>query len=301
MSCKHASQTKKITLKGKNINIGKFITLTFGALLYASGVALFLDPNSLAPGGISGISIILSKLIPNIQTGTWILIFNIPILALGIYKFGMKLFASTIYTILLSSFAMNILDARVGALTTTPILAILAGSTLVASGIGIVFRSGGTTGGTDIIVKLLKLKFRHLNTGTVFMIIDGMVVLVSGIVFGNVETALYAGVGLFVQTSVMNTVLYSGDEARMLYIISKNKDKIADRILVELDCGATYIKGAGAYTGKENDILMCVLNMKNLPMARDIVKQEDSDAFMIVTSATNVFGEGFKRHDSEEL
>ncbi len=246
-------------------------------------------------------SIIVNKLVPRVRTGTWMILFNIPILALGIYKFGFKLFLSTIYSILISSLAMNIMTDKIGALTADPILAIVAGASLSAIGIGIVFRVGGTTGGTDIIVKVLKTKFRHLNTGTLFMIIDGMIVIASGLVFGNIETAIYAAIGLLLQTRVLNMVLYSGDEARMLYIISKNKDIIADRIMTELDCGVTYIKAVGAYKKHENDLLMCVVNMKNLPGVRDIVKQEDNDAFLIVTGATNVFGEGFKEHNSEEL
>ncbi len=294
-------ETKEKTRKKRNIDIGKLLALTAGSLIYAAGVALFLDPNNLAPGGISGIAIILNKIIPAVQTGTLVLLMNIPILALGIFKFGFKFFLSTIYAVAVSSLGMNVMSEYIGSLTSTPMLATVAGTSLVAIGIGIVFRAGGTTGGTDIIVKVLKLKFRHLNTGTVFMITDGIVILLSGLVFKNTEIVLYAGVGLFLQTRVMNTVLYSGDEARLLYIISKNKDKIADRILNELECGATYLKATGAYTKRENELLMCVVNMKNLPRTKDIVKQEDEDAFLIVTSATNVFGEGFKRHDSEEL
>ncbi len=289
------------TSKRKNIDIGRFLLLTLGSFVFAAGVSLFLDPNNLAPGGVSGIAIIVNKLVPQLQTGTWLIIFNIPILALGIYKFGFKLFLSTIYSLVVSSFAMNVLTERVGAVTTEPVLAIAAGAAMSAIGIGIVFRAGGTTGGTDIIVKILKLKFRHMNTGTIFMIIDGVIVAASGIVFGNIETAIYAAIGLLIQTRVLNMVLYSGDEARLLYIISKNKDIIAQRIMTELDCGVTYIKATGAYKKHENDLLMCVVNMKNLPGVRDIVKQEDNDAFVIVTSATSVFGEGFKEHDSEEL
>ncbi len=301
MSEKQQATQEKSKINIKKTDVKKFIILTLGSLIYASGVSLFLDPNNLAPGGLSGLAIIIHELVPIVKTGTWIIMFNIPILALGIYKFGFKFFFSTIYATLLSSFAMNIMDEYIGVVTKEPMLAVIVGMALLTVGISMVFIAGGTTGGTDVIVKLLRLKFRHLDTGTVFIMLDAVIIALSGVVFGNIEVVLYASIGLAVQTVVMNRVLYGSDEARMVYIISKNKEKISSRILTELERGATYIRAAGAYTMRENDILMCVVSMKELPKVRDIVKEEDSDAFLIVTSATSVFGDGFKDHNSEEL
>ncbi len=301
MSEKQQATQEKSKINIKKTDVKKFIILTLGSLIYASGVSLFLDPNNLAPGGLSGLAIIIHELVPIVKTGTWIIMFNIPILALGIYKFGFKFFFSTIYATLLSSFAMNIMDEYIGVVTKEPMLAVIVGMALLTVGISMVFIAGGTTGGTDVIVKLLRLKFRHLDTGTVFIMLDAVIIALSGVVFGNIEVVLYASIGLAVQTVVMNRVLYGSDEARMVYVISKNKEKISSRILTELERGATYIRAAGAYTMRENDILMCVVSMKELPKVRDIVKEEDSDAFLIVTSATSVFGDGFKDHNSEEL
>ncbi len=301
MSEKQQATQAKNKINIKKTDVKKFIILTLGSLIYASGVSLFLDPNNLAPGGLSGLAIIIHELVPLVKTGTWIIMFNIPILALGIYKFGFKFFFSTIYATLLSSFAMNIMDEHIGVVTEEPMLAVIIGMALLTVGISMVFIAGGTTGGTDVIVKLLRLKFRHLDTGTVFIMLDAVIIALSGVVFGNIEVVLYASIGLAVQTVVMNRVLYGSDEARMVYIISKNKEKISSRILTDMERGATYIRAAGAYTMRENDILMCVVSMKELPKVRDIVKEEDSEAFLIVTSATSVFGDGFKDHNSEEL
>lgn len=275
--------------------------ITVGSILFAAGVALFLDPNDLASGGISGIAIILGGITDILPTGTWVAIFNIPIMIAGVWKLGAKILLPTFYSLALSSLAMNFFEIYFTPLTQNPLLACAFGGVLVSAGIGLVFKGGATTGGSDIIVKLLRLKFRHVSTGTIFLFIDGVICLVSGFVFGDIDTALYAGIGVFIQMTVLNTVLYGSDEARMVYIISEYEEKIAKRLLEELEVGATYLYGNGAYTGNDKKVLMCVVKMRTLPRAREIVRQEDCDAFMIVTKATSVFGEGFKSHAEDDL
>lgn len=287
---------RKIRAKAKS-----FVLITAGSLILAAGIALFLEPNDIAPGGVSGLSIILHELFPFLPTGTWILICNLPILALGIYKFGLRFFIATIYAVAVSSAAINILSAYAAAVTDDTLLACVAGSVLVALGLSLVFRAGATTGGTDVIVKLLRLKLRHIDTGTTFLVVDSAIVAVSGIVFNSFNIALYAEIGVFIQMLVLNFALYGSDQARLIYIISEKKDLIAERLLKELEAGATFLQGAGAYTGNEKQVLMCVLKMRLLPKAKDIVSSEDQNAFMVVTSATSVFGEGFKSHGEKEL
>ena len=281
--------------------IWDLLILTLGSVIFAIGVACFLDPNSIASGGVSGIAIIITKFIDLLPTGTVIALINVPILLVGTIVFGFKFLASTMYAVLVSSLAVNIFGEYVGALTDNLLLAAVGGSVLVGAGVGLVFRTGATTGGTDVIVKLLRLKFRHLPTGIVFGIVDGCVCALSGIVFKNIELTIYAVVSLMVASITMNKVLYGSDTARMIYVISSENKEIASRLMKEVDVGATYIQGNGAYTGKEFDVLMVVLRAKQLPKARDIVKQVDDGAFMIVTNATSVFGEGFKKYDAEEV
>ena len=287
------------------INYKKFIwdlfLLTLGSIIFAAGVACFLDPNSIASGGVSGIAIIITKFIDLLPTGTVIALINVPILLVGTIVFGFKFLASTIYAVLVSSLAVNLFGEYVGALTSDLLLASVAGSVLVGAGVGLVFRTGATTGGTDVIVKLLRLKFRHIPTGLVFGFVDGCVCAISGIVFKNIELTIYAAISLMVASTTMNKLLYGSDSARMIYIISSDNKEIARRLMEEVDVGATFMHGNGAYTGKNFDVLMVVLRAKQLPRARDVVKQTDDAAFMIVTNATSVFGEGFKKHDSEEV
>ena len=281
--------------------IKNYILTTIGCLMYAAGVALFLGPNNFASGGVSGISIIIRNFYDCISLGTLVVIFNIPIMILGAWKLGVKILLPTYYALGISSLFMNLFESHVPPITQNPLLACVAGSVIAAAGIGIVFRGGATTGGTDIIVKLLRLKYKHISTGTIFLVIDGLICLTSGIVFKDMDKALYAGIAVFIQMYVLNTVLYGSDEARMVYIISDRDSVIAGRLLEELDVGATYLKGEGAYTGADKKVLMCVMKMRMLPQARDIVRYEDPKAFMIVTKATSVFGEGFKSHIEDDL
>lgn len=288
--------------KKKNFaeNVKDFILITAGSLIFAAGISMFLDPNNLAPGGVSGIAIIINHFVP-LNAGTIIIIINVPIMILGVVKFGFRFLWTTIYAVALSSGAMEILDRTVGSLTSNLLLAAVAGGALQAIGIGLVFRGGATTGGTDIIVRIMRQRYRYIRTGTLFLIVDSMIIAASGIVFKDLDIALYAALALTVYMMVFNSVLYGGDGARLVYVISSAKEKIADRIMKELDAGATLLKGKGAYTGQDKEVLMVVLRMRSLPEARDIVREEDKNAFMIVTKATSVFGEGFKSHDEEDL
>ena len=279
----------------------KYFYITVGSLVYAASVSLFADPNELAPGGVSGIAIILNHVFGFLSVGMLILMINIPIMILGMIKFGFRFLISTTYTVVVSSLFMDLMTKYIGAATHDMFLASVMGGILMAIGIGMIFRAGATTGGTDIIVKLIHSKYRYMKTGNLFFAIDVIIITASGFVFHKVESALYAGVTVLVYMLVINMVLYGGDEARLVYIISPCKDKITERIMKELDSGVTVLKGKGAYTGDDREVLMCVLRMKALPEARDIVREEDKNAFMVVTQATSVFGEGYKSHDTEDL
>lgn len=280
-------------------NIVKWLGIFIGSFLYAAGVGLFLDPNNLAPGGLIGVSVILNRLI-QVDTGTLYFALNIPIVLLGLWKFGGKFMASTFAAVFLNSIFTNVL-ANFPAVTTEPLLAALAGSVLVGTGIGIVFRSGATTGGTDIIVKVLRLKYRHLKTGILFLMTDIVIVTASGFVFQDFNIVMYAFIAVFVCGKVMDCVLYGGDEAKLMYIISDRAETIAARVLEEMDVGVTFLSGKGAYTGSAKQVILCAVSVKRGPELEEIVKQEDKDAFLIITNATEIYGEGHKNILHEKL
>ncbi len=276
-----------------------YIVITISAIIYAAGVSLFLDPNSLAPGGVTGIAIILNR-ITGIETGTWILGLNIPILLLGAWKFGGRFILSTLYCIVITSVATNLLTPM-GAVTSDPFLAALAGASLMALALGWVFKAGSTTGGMDIIVKVLRIKMPHLKTGSLYLFLDAVVVAASAFIFRNIDRALYAGLVVIVTSVLLDVVLYGRDGAKLIYIISDHSDAITKRLLEELNIGVTHMQGMGAYSGKNKNVIMCVIKKPLYPKAEEVVKEEDPLAFMIVTSAMEIYGEGYKSYFSEKL
>lgn len=276
-----------------------YLVITAAAVLYAVAVGSFLDPNSLAPGGVTGISIILNRL-TGLETGTLALCINIPILLVGMWKFGLKFVLSTLYFTVVSSFGINA-AATLGAVTSDPLLAALAGGSLMAVSLGMVFRAGATSGGTDIIVKLLRLRFPYLKTGFLFLLTDAAIVTASAFVFGNIDTALYAGLVVFINSVLLDVVLYGRDGAKMVFIISDCYEAVTRRLLEELDVGVTHFQGSGAYSGREKTVILCVIKKQLYHKAEEIVRQEDPAAFLIVASASEIYGEGYKSIFSQKL
>ena len=278
--------------------------MTFGAFVFSAAIALFIDNLSLAPGGVGGISILLNRIFPFLDTGAWILVLNIPLLVVGLIIFGKRFLISTVYTTVLSSVLVDVIDFYASPylpLTDNVMLGSMAGGALLALGIGIVFRSGGTTGGMDIVVKLLRRRFRHMKTATLYMFTDIAVVLLAIPVMRNIESALYSTVSLIVTNIVLDKVLYGGEGGTLFYIVTENPDAIAKHILEELELGITYLSGEGGYTGTPKRVILCVARKQLAPKIRDVVKAEDPSAFLIVSRASEVLGEGFKAHGAEEL
>ncbi len=292
-------KTGKNSLKRVRDAVRVYLMITIGTLIYSTGISLLLDPNNLAPGGVSGISIMLSRFTP-ITTGTWILIINIPLLAVGWWKLGRKFIIKTIYATIMTSLFTNLLGS-VTPVTNDLICAVVLGGIAVGTGIGFVFRAGGTTGGMDIIVKLLRLKYPYLKSGSIFLVLDMVVVIVSGFVFQNLTLAVYAGIVIALDAKVMDVILYGQDEARLIYIISDKHAQIAGRLMAELDIGVTYLEGEGAYTEKDKKIILCASRKQRSPEVINIVKEEDERAFLIVSSANEIFGEGYKSYWTEQL
>ncbi|MDD6491141.1 MAG: YitT family protein [Firmicutes bacterium] len=282
-----------------NKTVKKYLMITFAAISYGAGVSLFIDPNNLAPGGISGLSIVINRLVP-ISTGVLFLLFNIPIMLLGAWKFGMKFIVSTLYATSIISVFTEIFN-QVPPLTQQPLLGALFGGILVAVGVGFALRAGATTGGTDIIVKCLKQRKPHLKTGSIFLIIDSIIIGIGGIVFGNVETVLYSTISAYVTSQTLDFVLYGRDGAKMFYIISNSSEAITQRILNEMHIGVTHLYGTGAFKKEQKQVIFCVVKKQSAYKIEEIVKQEDSTAFMIISSATEIFGEGYKSYFGERL
>lgn len=270
----------------------KYSMIAIAAFIYAVAVSLFLDPNNIAPGGVTGVSILVNRF-TNIPTGTLNMIFNIPIVIIGLWKFGWKFICSTLYALLLITLFINHLSVY-GAVTDDLLIAGVMGGVLVGISLAIVLKNGATTGGSDIIVKVLRTKWKHIKTNVLFLLFDSIVIMASWIVFQDMTVAFYAGVAVVVTSLVMDYVLYGPDEAKLIYIISDNPEKIKEKITSELELTATIIKAKGAYTNTDKEILMIVIRKQISPKVEEIVKIEDPKAFMIVSSASEIFGLGYK-------
>ena len=279
----------------------EYAIMTIGSVIYAMGIALFLDPNHLAPGGLSGIGIILSSFIP-VETGTIIFVFNIPLIIVGYLKLGRKLILRTFYCVVLTTSLMDGIGRYYGrAVTDDLLISAIAGAGLVGIGIGMIMKKESTTGGSDIVVRLLRKRFPHIKTSAIFSILDCTIVAISAIVFKDIELAMYALIAVATSAFVLNRVLYGTDEAKMIYIISDHSQPIADRLLKDLEVGVTFIQGKGAYSGKEKEVIMVVMRNVIAPKAEEIVKEVDPTAFMIVSSANEIYGQGYKNIFSEKL
>lgn len=285
---------------GKTANkIKCYVLLTVAALIYAVAVSLFLDPNNIAPGGVTGIAILVSRFVP-VTTGTMNLLINIPIVLLGLWKFGWRFICSTMYALAAITVFINIL-AGYGAVTEDLLIAAVIGGALIGSALALVFKAGATTGGADIIVKVLRTKWKHIKTNILFLAFDSMVIIASWIVFHDLTVAFYAGIAVVTTSAVMDRILYGSDEARLTYIISANPEQMKQRILDELEITATIITAKGAYSNAPKELLMVATRKQMYPKLEEIVKDEDTSAFMIVASANEIYGEGYKDITKEKI
>ncbi len=284
---KVVNQTKRAAKKTKN-----YVILTAAAVIYAVAISLFLDPNNIAPGGVTGISILVNRFTA-IPTGTMNLLINIPIVLLGLWKFGWRFICSTMYVLALITVFINAL-ASYGAMTDDLLIAAVIGGALIGAALALVFMAGATTGGIDIIVKVVRTKRKHIKTNILFLLFDSMVILASWIVFRDLTVAFYAGIAVVTDSVVMDKILYGSDEAKLTYIVSAKPAQMKQRLFDELDTTATVITARGAYTNAPKELLMIVTRKQIYPKLEEIVKDEDPTAFMIVSSASEIFGEGYK-------
>ncbi|MCM1440969.1 MAG: YitT family protein [Roseburia sp.] len=286
--------------------IKKYALIVFGCVIYSLGVALFLDANSLA-AGVTGIAIIINSVTgERIGTGWLIIIINVPLFILGAVFFGKKFIISTLFSTVLSSALIELWNFALLPLMPAIenlLIPAVAGGILYGAGLGLIFRMGSTTGGTDIIVKLLRKKFRHLKTGIISMLIDFVIVGTAGIIFRDINNTFYTVISIIMFEIAFDFVLYGGNTAKLVYVVT-TADKspaMLEKILKELEISATLIDGKGAYTGNERTVILCAVKNIMFPKLKDVIKEVDPQAFTIVTSAQEIYGEGYLPTDKEDL
>ena len=280
--------------------VKSYAVITLGSLLYALAYNIFYAPNLVAMGGLTGLGQVLNALIPVLPVGTTVFVMNVPLFFLGWKFIGGHLLVSSLYAMTFSSFAIDVMDMIYQFPPMDTMLAAIFGGALLGAGIGLVFAKGATTGGTDLIARLLKLKFAWLPMGTLVLIPDFIVIVLAAIAFGKVESALYGLVSLFITSKVMDMVLYGLDSSKVAYIISDSCKEITDAVMA-MDRGATILHGEGAYSGDEKKVLMVAFKQKEIVPLKEKVNEIDPHAFLIVCDAHDVLGEGFRTYSKDDI
>ena len=278
-----------------------YVWITLASVIYAIGFNWCYEPNQIGFGGITGVAQIINAVLPWAPIGTVVIILNAPLFLLGWRLLGGHLLLSSLYAMFISSLAIDLLHMVYTFQPMDPVLATIYGGVLMGGSLGIVFLQGATTGGTDLIARLLKLKLAWLPMGKLLMVIDLVVILAVAAAFGNMYSALYGVVALYLSAKVMDMVLYGLDTAKVAYIISQAPQTIAYRLTRELDRGVTILQGRGAWSGQDKEVLMCAFKQRQIVAMKRMVKEIDPDAFLIVCDAHDVMGEGFRQYQQNDL
>ncbi len=274
--------------------------IALGCAIFAVGFDLFLEPNGLNAGGISGIAMILMELIPIGTVGLASALMNLPLFFFGGKKIGLRFFAGSIIGTVLFALFID-LFTLIPVPETEPLLGAIYGGVICGAGLGVVFVSNASTGGSDIVIRLLKLKHRNMPIGQISFCFDFCVCAATGVVFGNISNMLYSLIAVFATSQVIDMVVYRFDFSRVAYIISREHKRIADSINYDLQRGVTYLHGQGYYSGEEKEIILCAVKQGQLADLKDLVVRIDPTAFIIVQDAHQVLGDGFARHEKGAL
>lgn len=279
----------------------KWILATIaGSAVFAFGFAVFLMPNDMNAGGISGLAQVVVELTGLGSVGTLSILINLPLFILGGVKIGKRFFLGSLLGMSLSSILID-LFALHAQLQTEPLVAVLYGGVLCGLGLGIVFISGTSTGGSDILVRLLKLRYRNVPIGQISMCFDALVVILTGLVFHDVTKALYTGITVFLCGQVIDAVVYRFDYSKVALIISSEYESIAREIGLKLDRGATFLHGEGTFSHQATKVVLTAVKKQQIAELKELVTRLDPKAFIIVQEAHQVLGDGFSRYSKDSL
>ena len=274
--------------------------ITLGAVIYPLAFDWFVAPNQIAMGGVTGLAQIVNALVPVLPVGVLSILVNVPLFLAGWRLLGGRLLVSSLYAMAVSSLAIDVIAWMHTFPPMDPILATLYGGAGMGVGLGLVFSQGATTGGTDIIGKLLKLKFPWLPIGKLVMIPDMVVVILAAVVFGTVNAALYGLIQMYLLSKVMDMILYGWDTSRVAYIITDRWEETVQGLL-DMNRGVTLLQGKGAYTGAEKQVLLVAFRQREIVPIKRMLREIDPKAFFIVCDAHEILGEGFGDYQKEEI
>ena len=275
-------------------NIGKYFMIVAGSAVYAVGMQFFMYPNSVISGGVVGVAMILNQL-SGLPVGVMTIIFNIPLFIVAWRYFGLDFLIASLVGMAVSSAFLDLFALSGIVLTRDIMLASIIGGVIKGAGLGMVYYVGATTGGIDIVAKMLRLKSPQLNFGTIMLLLDTVIVVGYAFIMKKYESAMYSIISMFVVSKVVDLALYGIDNSSVCYIISAKSDELIKEITYgNLHRGVTVLSAKGAYSGKDNPVLMTVIKRHQIADLRRVVKSIDENAFFIMTDAKNVFGNGFE-------
>lgn len=272
----------------------KYFLILFGAVIYAVGFQFFLYPNNITSGGVVGTAMIINQL-SDLPVGVLTIALNIPLFVVAWRHFGLDFLLGSLAGMGLSSVLVDVFARSGLVLTDDPMLAAVIGGVVKGTGLGIIYYVGATTGGIDIVVKLLRKTLASVNFGTIMLLLDAFIILAYALILGRYESAMYSLIAMYVTTKMVDLALYGIDNACLCYIISEKTDELTQEIVSgSLHRGVTLLEGRGAYYGVHRDVLMCVIKRQQIGQLKRTVRSIDERAFFIVTNAKNVFGNGFE-------
>ena len=286
----------------RNISgIVKDILVTvLGCALFGLGFSVFLEPNGLNAGGISGLAMLIVRIFDFGTVGILTALMNVPLFILGGMKIGKRFFFGSLLGMLLSSVFID-LFAALPAFELEPLISSVYGGAVCGIGLGCIFFAGVSTGGSDIIVRLLKLRWRNVPIGVISMCFDAVVAILTGVVFQNLGVMLYSGIAIFISGKVIDVVVYRFDYSKVAFIITKEYDAVAKMIGEKLDRGATFLHGEGSYSHQNTKVVLVAIKRQQLAELKSLVVETDPDAFIIVQEAHQVLGDGFLHYSKDVL
>ena len=278
----------------------QYLIITASCALYAVGFNWMFDPNHISVGGFTGLGQIINYLLPGLPIGTIVIILNVPLFVLGWRFIGKDFLFSSVYATAVSSLMIDGLAAVHTFKPMEPILGCIFGGVIMGGSLGVVFLQGATTGGTDLIARLLKLKLAWLPMGRLLLAVDLLVIVAVAVAFRNIYSALYGVVALYILSLLIDRVVYGPNASKVAYIISEQYEAITHELL-QLDRGVTLLAGKGAWSGREKRIILCAFGRRHFIPIKKLVQSIDPDAFVIVCDAHEVLGEGFGQYDPTGL
>ncbi len=278
--------------------LADLLLILAGAAVYALGFNLFLRPNGINGGGITGVGLIVAHITPLKAVGLFAIVCNIPLFILGWKRLGRRFFIGSLAGMLASSVFVDLFAALPG-VTVEPLLAGVCGGLLSGAGLGLVFLRGASTGGVDIIARLVRQKVRTAPIGKIILAFDGLVAVLTGVVYRDVNRVLYTAVALYTASVALDAVIYGRNDSGVAFIISARYAEIAAAIDRKLSRGATLLRGMGAYTKQEKTVVLCAVKSQQVGRLQALVAEIDPEAFLIIEKAHQVLGEGFGRYSDD--